>query len=38
MAWGFHFPPSETGRMTVPELLRWHGALGRIQKRIAGKV
>ena len=37
VAWAFHFQPSEIKRMTVAELLRWHGQACRIQKQVTGK-
>ena len=37
VAWAFHFQPSELRRMTLPELMRWHRAIGRIQKQLTRK-
>lgn len=33
----FHWPPSELGRLTIPQLLRWHAAARRIASEAAGK-
>ena len=32
----WRFPPTELDALTVPELLRWHSAIPRIQKLISG--
>lgn len=33
VAWGFHFQPSELERMTVKQLLWWHGEYVRLHKK-----
>ena len=36
-AFSFHFPPSELARMNMKQLLRWHAAAARINKRLRGE-
>jgi hypothetical protein len=34
VAYVFHWPPSELGRLTIPQLRRWHQAAARIHKQV----
>ena len=37
VAFIYHWPPSEIGALTVPELMRWHEAGVDIMERLHGK-
>ena len=36
VAWSFHFQPSELAKMTVKQLLWWHGEAARLRKASGG--